>query len=166
MPITFLPKSSTQLLGYKVYSALISQTTVSTTSGLLVIGTQYIIDTLQAGDNFTNVGYVSRGVPFTATGTTPTVWTNSTEVITYAPSNPVDTVQSYSTLTDIVWTRVSPATYYGTKVGAFPIDKTTYLISPTGANMFINRIDDDTILIQTDADNLLDHTTVEIRVSN
>ena len=29
MPITFLPKSSTQLLGYKVYSALISQSGTS-----------------------------------------------------------------------------------------------------------------------------------------
>lgn len=29
MPITFLPKSSTQLLGYKVYSALISQSRTS-----------------------------------------------------------------------------------------------------------------------------------------
>lgn len=153
-------------LPYKSYSALLTQTTFSTTSGLLVIGTQYVIETLQAGDDFTNVGYVSDGVVFTATGTTPTVWTNSTEVIEYIGSNPVATVQSYSTLTGIIWTRVSGATYYGTKAGAFPVDKTIYLISPTGSSLFINRIDDDTIIIQTSVDGDLDNTTVEIRVSN
>jgi hypothetical protein len=54
---------------------------ISTTSGLLVVGKTYIINTLQSGDDFTNVGYVSDGVDFVATGTTPTNWTNETEVI-------------------------------------------------------------------------------------
>ena len=48
--------------------------------GLLVIGVEYIINNYQSGDDFTNVGAASNanGVVFTATGTTPTTWTNNT----------------------------------------------------------------------------------------
>lgn len=55
-----------------------------TTSGLLIVGKRYVIynGDLQAGDDFTNVGFVTQGVPFEATGTTPTVWTNGTSVAT------------------------------------------------------------------------------------
>ena len=47
------------------------------TSGTLVKGKQYRIVTFVAGDNFTNVGgtNVTANI-FTATGTTPTTWTN------------------------------------------------------------------------------------------
>ncbi len=47
-------------------------------SGFLVIGQVYLIDTYSAGDSFTNVGAGSNasGVSFTATGTTPTTWSN------------------------------------------------------------------------------------------
>ena len=57
------------------------------TSGLLVIGKTYtIIDYKTNGgapDDFTNVGAASNetAIIFTATGTTPTVWTHSTELI-------------------------------------------------------------------------------------
>ena len=54
---------------------------VTATSGVLEVGKDYLIKSLQAGDDFSNVGYVSDGTIFTATGTTPTTWTNSTEVI-------------------------------------------------------------------------------------
>jgi hypothetical protein len=47
---------------------------------VLVVGKSYVIYELQPGDIFTNVGYISEGVPFIATGTTPTTWTNSTDV--------------------------------------------------------------------------------------
>jgi len=52
------------------------------TSGVLAIGKRYIIDTFVAGDSFTNVGAASNasGVEFTATGTTPTTWTNSSSL--------------------------------------------------------------------------------------
>ncbi len=51
------------------------------TSGSLIVGNTYLIQELQSGDDFTNVGYVSENNVFTATGTTPTDWTNSTVVI-------------------------------------------------------------------------------------
>ena len=48
------------------------------TDGLLVVGNQYKIEDFNAGDDFTNVGGSNAsGVIFTATGTTPTTWTNS-----------------------------------------------------------------------------------------
>jgi len=52
------------------------------TSGSLVSGAWYIIHAFVAGDNFTNVGAGSNatGVIFRATGTTPTTWTNSSDV--------------------------------------------------------------------------------------
>jgi hypothetical protein len=52
------------------------------TSGVLVSGKRYYIRTFQAGDSFTNIGAASNatGVIFTATGTTPTTWTNASEI--------------------------------------------------------------------------------------
>ena len=50
------------------------------TENTLEIGKTYVIYDLQAGDNFTNVGYISENVPFIATATTPTIWTNNTDV--------------------------------------------------------------------------------------
>ncbi len=49
------------------------------TSGTLEIGKKYRITNYIAGDDFTNIGAASNatGVMFTATGTTPTTWTNS-----------------------------------------------------------------------------------------
>jgi len=61
---------------------LLEQKTTAT-SGTLVVGTWYLISTLESGDNFTNVGYISAGVWFKATATTPTTWTNSTAVVSY-----------------------------------------------------------------------------------
>jgi len=55
----------------------------TSTSGLLVTGRDYKIVTYVAGDDFTNVGASSNatGVTFTATGTTPTNWTNGSTLL-------------------------------------------------------------------------------------
>jgi len=57
-----------------------SSTTLN--SGTLTVGRKYYIDNtdLQAGDDFTNVGFVVEGQVFTATGTTPTDWSGETPV--------------------------------------------------------------------------------------
>jgi len=48
------------------------------TSGTLVTGKEYTIDTFVAGDDFANVGGTNAtGNTFVATGTTPTTWANS-----------------------------------------------------------------------------------------
>ena len=53
------------------------------TSGTLTVGAKYRINTYVASDDFTNVGAASNasGVEFTATGTTPTTWTNSSSLV-------------------------------------------------------------------------------------
>ena len=53
------------------------------TSGTLTSGRRYQIQTFVAGDDFANVGAASNatGVIFTASGTTPTTWTNASTVI-------------------------------------------------------------------------------------
>ena len=71
------------------YKAIISQTVIYLYSGLLVVGQKYIVDVLEAGDDFTNVGYVSTGVIFTATGTTPTNWSNDSIVVDVFESQPI-----------------------------------------------------------------------------
>lgn len=51
------------------------------TSGVLVIGTEYKILLFVAGDDFANVGGSNvTGSVFTATGDTPAVWTNSSQL--------------------------------------------------------------------------------------
>lgn len=53
------------------------------TSGVLVVGADYLISDYNAGDNFTNVGAGSNetGEIFTASGTTPTTWSNGSTLI-------------------------------------------------------------------------------------
>lgn len=59
------------------------------TSGVLNIGTKYIISNYIAPDDFVNVGAASNasGVIFIATGTTPTTWANLSEVNVYGERN-------------------------------------------------------------------------------
>ena len=76
---------------YKVYSALLTQTgtsaSINQTSGTFDIGVTYLIDVYNAGDDFSNIGGPSAGLPgqwdgysFVATGTTPLVYTNSSSI--------------------------------------------------------------------------------------
>lgn len=73
-------KTLYRLLGKELADLLIANialTKTTTTSGLLVVGVSYKINTYVAGDDFTNVGGVNTsGTYFVATGTTPTTWTN------------------------------------------------------------------------------------------
>ena len=43
----------------------------------LIVGNTYRIDSLSNTDDFSNVGFVQTGIPFIATGTTPTAWSES-----------------------------------------------------------------------------------------
>jgi len=72
--------------GELVFEAYIRQNggddPLAQTSGSLVVGTTYLIDTYVPGDDFTNVGASTNAnnVRFIATGTTPAVWTNSSQL--------------------------------------------------------------------------------------
>jgi len=54
---------------------------LSSTSGTLIVGNKYVIESQNIGDDFSNVGYVKGGETFIATSDTPNNWTNGTEVI-------------------------------------------------------------------------------------
>lgn len=53
------------------------------TSGVLVIGEEYVIKDFNGTDDFTNVGASQNktGEIFVATGTTPTIWSNSSILV-------------------------------------------------------------------------------------
>jgi hypothetical protein len=56
-------------------------TKVTQTSGALVVGREYHVQTFVTGDDFTNVGGLNvSGTSFKASGTTPTIWTNLSEL--------------------------------------------------------------------------------------
>lgn len=57
---------------------------IEQTSGVLVVGVEYTILDYNAGDDFTNVGGANvRGTVFTATGTTPTTYSNGSTLTRY-----------------------------------------------------------------------------------
>ncbi len=72
------------IIGFSIAGS--STTHISQTSGVLETGKTYEILNYQAGDDFTNVGAPRNesGVIFTATGSTPAVYTNGTEIQTTA----------------------------------------------------------------------------------
>jgi len=95
----------------KKYVADLFQENTSSTSGLLVVGVEYVINTLEVGDDFANVGFTFLGTPFTATGTTPTVWTNGTDVINVKLSAPIATVLANNTEVAFSYEYISLGTY-------------------------------------------------------
>lgn len=139
--------------GAKTYKATLTQTYTSTTSGSLVIGVTYRIDTLQAGDDFSNVGYTAPGVDFVATGTTPTVWANSTEVINVDASAPVATVLENTLGGTLVFYYNALGDYEATLAGAFP-DATKIIMytqseGTTRGEIFLIRTDANSINLTT-----------------
>lgn len=127
---------------------------VTITSGLLTIGEEYTILDFNTGDNFSNVATVISGVinttgcVFTATGTTPTVYSNGSTLAYYqsqkatitqlgglpkvykalltqtGTSAPVATVLVNTLSGTPVWTRLGVGNYNLTLVGEFITDKT------------------------------------------
>lgn len=152
---------------YNVYVALLTQTTVSTTSGLLVTGKTYVINTLVVGDDFANVGYVAQSTPFVATGTTPTTWTNSTEVINITDSALSAVILENTLSGDIVWGYNSGGNYIGTLVGEFAAAKTAIFIASVKNVTVVSaaRLTDDTIEVDTNgANGALTSVPIEVRV--
>lgn len=135
----------------KSYVSDLYQSTVSTSSGLLVVGVEYVILALNVGDNFVNVGYVSMGTPFFATGTTPTVWSHGTVVVNTKLSAPVATELLNTTEMYFTYSYVAEGVYfvtsskdlftnvYGQRVQA-SISNATYIqdvSGPTGQSIII-----------------------------
>lgn len=147
----------------KGYVSDLYQSTESSTSGLLVLGVEYVILALNVGDNFVNVGYVGMGTPFFATGTTPTVWSNGTVVIDVKLSAPVGTVLANTTEMYFTYSYIDEGVYfvtsskdlfttpYGQRVQA-SISNATYIedvSGPFGQSAVIIPISDNMMVILT-----------------
>jgi len=124
------PSGNVVVNGVKVYEALLTQQVSTQNSGVLVVGRAYLITSLEAGDNFSNVGYVADGVIFTATGNTPTDWTNGTVVVDVADSAPVATVLENS-LGSVQYTYLEVGVFTATLTGQFTENKTLVIIGQT-----------------------------------
>ena len=120
------------LFPYKVYTALLTQSggndPQTTTGGTLTIGVTYEITNIQTGDDFTNVGASSNtnGVKFVATGTTPTIWTNSSE-LSYNNGAPVVTVLE-NTIGNIWFTYNGTGGYHINSDGLFTVGKSAIIL--------------------------------------
>ena len=114
----------------------------------IVIGEWYLIRELVAGDDFSNVNYVSEGVPFQATGTTPIDWTHNTVVYEYTcvDITPISNSIEVSNITGETETKIEKN---------FPIYPTflndyAKIVPPTPCNLY--KIDTSTGLPQVDLD--------------
>lgn len=59
---------------------VLKQNIVELFSGSLEVGKTYLLRIFEAGDDFSNVGFVDTDTPFVATGTTPNNWSNFSTV--------------------------------------------------------------------------------------
>jgi len=122
---------------YQVYTALLTQNgeddpSTITTPQLLVIGQTYQISLCGEGDDFTNIGAPSNTqyTWFVATGTTPAVWANGSNLFTNGAA-PVATVLE-NTIGNIWFEYNSVGAYLVKSDNLFIDGKTTFLLSPNG----------------------------------
>lgn len=178
---------------YKIYTTLLTQSLVSTTSGLLVVGKTYAVIGLFDGDNFSNVGHepLNHYSNFVATGTTPTSWISSVSVLNVTDSAPVATVLE-NTIGNIVWTRNSIGSYQmnfdsvdpffiidynkvpmpkgicstSPGIGAFNINVYSFVSNDTNS-IFLDTASYDSMSgAYVYSDNLLQSSLIEIRIYN
>jgi hypothetical protein len=142
-------------LPYTSYNAIITAGGyVEGTSGLLIVGKTYYIDFLEVGDDFANVGYVSAGTAFVATGTTPTNWTNGTYVLNLTDST-FDLVELSNNTGEIITAAVTynEGQFINTTGSIFLEDKTQIFITIMGVSNNTGtaayRNDNDSILFRS-----------------
>lgn len=169
---------------YKVYIALLTQSggtsPDSFTGGSLSIGRTYVITNYQLGDDFTNVGAPSNstGIKFVATGTTPSVWTNSSE-LSWNNGAP-EVIVLENTIGNIYFEYFGIGNYFcrTEPESLFTVGKTVGFIGSVGddsvvpAYGFLRNPGADSFVILTqdfsrsDSDSMLLNTSIEIRVYN
>lgn len=116
------------------------------TSGVLVATKRYLIVAYVAGDSFTNVGASANtsGNIFTATGTTPTIWTNGSSVQEITTDLAVDATYvqvqaalnataAITALGGVTVAKPTPGSYKVTFTGAF--GNQTEITGPVVADM-------------------------------
>lgn len=125
--------SVNDMKSFKVYTALLAQSGTDTSnqfisSGDLLIGRTYQIDTADGGADWTNVGSPNNttGTYFIATDTTPNSWgTDGGGQLVYANAAPVATVLENTLGFNIYWFYDYEGVYYGkAMLSSFRYNKT------------------------------------------
>ena len=130
IPVTMDDITST-VRPYNVFTALLTQSGGSNelylTTGPLVIGTTYLIDDGDGGDDFTNVGAPNsnNGTSFIATGTTPANWTHNA-ILYYNSGAPVATVLE-NTIGNVWFSYNDVGNYSLNSNNLFTTNKTNFL---------------------------------------
>lgn len=172
---------TTNIRPYKVYTALLTQSgdgTSTQITGPLVVGKTYEIVTFETGDDFTNVANVVSGVintngcVFIATGTTPTDYSNGSEL--RDTSAPVATVLENTLGEQVVWEMVGNGnyittindslinnTYLSITNNMYDVDLVLQILSPQNQSIEIATFDNGIL-----TDGILSVTPIEIRVYN
>lgn len=116
------------------------------TSGSLVTGAKYIIESYLGADNFTNVGAASNatGVIFTATGTTPTTWASSSILVQVVTGIAFDS---------------TPAAFQSAIRSQLPTNYSAATVTSPTANPYPWRIDRATLGSITDLEGFGDYLT-------
>lgn len=108
----------------KKYRVLLSQQNVNLYSGTLEVGKRYIIKTYNAGDDFTNVGGTNEeGSDFVATDTTPTDWSNGSELLDTEASVPIEYQRRENTMGFEPEWQYTPSGTYGFAMPGVDLDK-------------------------------------------
>ena len=170
---------------YKVYTALLTQrggdNFQNINFGSLIIGVSYLIDTYQAGDDFSNVGGPGigtsnqwDGIWFVATGIDPNHWSYSSALI-YNEGAPVVTVLE-NTIGNIWFTYKVVGAYFVNSNDLFTTDKTAISIDAHGQDgvpetiityesLNVSNFQFRTIK-EGESDNILYKNILEIRIYN
>lgn len=108
----------------KRYKALLNKGASVQNSGFLIEGREYFVRTYFSGDDITNVGGENASnTRFTATGTTPAIWSNFTEIMNVLACAPV-AIELENTIGSVTYEYDNHGQYYLVCTGAFPIEKT------------------------------------------
>jgi hypothetical protein len=177
--------TTTTLPVYQVFTASLTQSGGdngdNTSSGTLTIGVTYTIQDNSGNPDFTIVGSPNNleGTSFIATGTTPD-WGNDAATLSFNTGAPVVTVLE-NTLGNVWFTYSDVGEYIANSNNLFTIDKTTSLIGDgiTNLNFSVvktisgyntSNISISSYDISTNGsgqyDDILSHTTLEIKVYN
>jgi hypothetical protein len=157
------------------YKCLLSQNApiASKTSGTVIIGQIWTIETFETGDNFSNWELISgtantTGAVYRALTTAPTTWTNGSD-LSYDGSPYIvstnadgDFAPFVNTLGgEPIYSYIDVGGFSGTLVGAFPIDKAIFKIPyningiENPDNLIAYRDSDDEFQINTGLENVL-----------
>lgn len=120
-------------------------------SGVLEAGKAYVINSLEAGDDFSNVGYVSENVEFIATGTTPTSWANFTIVF---ESNGIVTEVSNTMGGAVRYVYIDGNTRHIIIDTNSFVDINKIILYPIAVNSAVSIVDSNTLQVTNLADNL------------